>query len=336
MALGIGALACGQGGTSDAPRTTTASRATGAAVGAAVDASVGAASDPQLAPASASARTVDLDAGGPEPLLPIPGASVAEGARLHATHCARCHGGDGRGRGPDAAALTHAPTDLTTTAYLCRTTFADRGAPSEADVESALYRGTHAGLAPLTGLSARARRSLTLHARSLAPGFAAPSGVALVVPPEPPDTPESRGRGRLVYITWGCHGCHGLVGDGAGDADLLRMIRWNDRPLAPGALFDDAKFLCGGTPDAVYRTIALGMAAPMPRYAEMAGMLWRPEPGAWQQKLAERLAPDEHAALRAFLDTLPEKQTVKTMDPTARRVRAGAILWDLVHYVRAL
>ncbi|WP_050930425.1 c-type cytochrome [Aestuariivita boseongensis] len=37
----------------------------------------------------------------------------AEGAKLFARNCAACHGAQGRGDGPEAAALPRAPADLT-------------------------------------------------------------------------------------------------------------------------------------------------------------------------------------------------------------------------------
>lgn len=40
-------------------------------------------------------------------------ASVVEGAALYPPHCARCHGAEGRGDGPDAGALPIPPADLT-------------------------------------------------------------------------------------------------------------------------------------------------------------------------------------------------------------------------------
>jgi len=40
-------------------------------------------------------------------------ASIAQGAALYPDHCARCHGAEGRGDGPDAAALAMPPANLT-------------------------------------------------------------------------------------------------------------------------------------------------------------------------------------------------------------------------------
>ena len=55
--------------------------------------------------------------GVPEPYASLrpPAASaeqVARGAELYRTHCAACHGSDGRGNGPAAASLAPAPANL--------------------------------------------------------------------------------------------------------------------------------------------------------------------------------------------------------------------------------
>lgn len=47
------------------------------------------------------------------PAVPYHALSVANGARLYAVHCAACHGPEGRGDGPAAAALDRPPADLT-------------------------------------------------------------------------------------------------------------------------------------------------------------------------------------------------------------------------------
>jgi putative copper resistance protein D len=47
------------------------------------------------------------------PAVPYHALSVAHGAKLYATHCAVCHGAEGRGDGPAAAGLDRPPADLT-------------------------------------------------------------------------------------------------------------------------------------------------------------------------------------------------------------------------------
>jgi mono/diheme cytochrome c family protein len=54
------------------------------------------------------------DSGSETPAPGEPNAMLVEvGGRAFATHCASCHGADGRGSGPVAAALVTPPADLT-------------------------------------------------------------------------------------------------------------------------------------------------------------------------------------------------------------------------------
>lgn len=46
--------------------------------------------------------------------VPIPRVSASDGREMFAQYCAPCHGKEGRGDGPAAAALKRAPADLTT------------------------------------------------------------------------------------------------------------------------------------------------------------------------------------------------------------------------------
>jgi len=46
--------------------------------------------------------------------VPLSAASPVSGRDLFVTHCASCHGSDGKGSGPVAAALKNHPADLTT------------------------------------------------------------------------------------------------------------------------------------------------------------------------------------------------------------------------------
>ena len=46
--------------------------------------------------------------------VPIPRVSASDGKEMFAQYCTSCHGKEGRGDGPAAAALKRAPADLTT------------------------------------------------------------------------------------------------------------------------------------------------------------------------------------------------------------------------------
>lgn len=281
----------------------------------------------------------------PQPLPPVTGeVSVASGKALFAARCVSCHGEDGKGKGPGADKLRLAPTDLTTTGYLCRSTTGRPVAiPSDTDIETALDRGTHRDAAELLRLEPAQRRSLTMYVKTLARDFAGDPQPLSPVPPEPLDDAGSRQRGRMLYLQYGCGSCHGLSGKGDGEPSTLRSVQWNGRALtALSDLTDQEHYLCGSDPARVYRTIALGEGAGgamiMPPYGAMAELTWRPEgnPEEWGKKLEGKITADELAAWRAFSGQLPAKADVQAMKPIDRRARAGALLWDLVHYVRSM
>jgi mono/diheme cytochrome c family protein len=277
----------------------------------------------------------------PPPLPPVEGASAGGGKDLFVKACASCHGASGRGDGPDAAAQRLAPTDLTHEGYLCRSTFGNPPIPSDADVEGALDRGTHKGVASVAALDAASRRSLTLYLKTLAPGFSHHPLPVLDVPPEPPDTPEDRAKGRVLFLSFGCWVCHGAKGDGDGSA--AAGIAWNGvklKSLRP--LHAHADFLCGDSAERLYRTISLGMGgvpALMPAYYNHVQWLARPkegDPTSWTKPLVGNVPDDEVARVRAFFEALPERAIVDRMSPAEWKERGTAFLWSLVHYVRSL
>src|SRR5207244_9759598 len=87
------------------------------------------------------------------------------------------------------------------------------------------------------------------------------------VPAEPPDTPESVSRGRVVYDESGCAGCHGEGGRGDGPTARGLQDEWG-MPIRPGDLTQE-RMKCGSAPIEVYRVLMTGMnGTPMPSYAD--------------------------------------------------------------------
>jgi len=118
-------------------------------------------------------------------------ASAVDGALLYRAHCARCHGPEGHGDGPDAAALAHRPRDLRD-GFLARHSSDDlvarirSGRPLPLSLDpTALARA----LRDVEAVSAHIRRLPTI------------------------DWPEAR-RGRELFLQR-CEGCHGPTGEGA-------------------------------------------------------------------------------------------------------------------------
>jgi mono/diheme cytochrome c family protein len=278
------------------------------------------------------------------PLAPVEGASLEAGKKLYAATCAGCHGEDGKGKTERAKTLAMPPTDLTMTSYLCRTTDGRPvPIPSDADVESALDRGTHKGAPELAGLDAVGRRSLLLYVKSLARDFNGDPQPLAHIEPETPDDEASRARGRVMFLAFGCWRCHGVDGKGGGEA--VSSIHWNGQKLQKiTPLADENAYRCGSDAESVYRVISLGMVGgdgsyAMPRYQEFAERFPRPKEGTpetWTRAIDGKIDAAEVDAVRKFLAEQPDEAAVQGMKPSARRVRAGAMLWDVVHYVRGL
>ena len=261
-------------------------------------------------------------------LSSVEGASVEAGRALFAKQCVACHGADGRG-GEATGPLP--PTDLTAVGFLCQTTI--RGGATDADLESAMGRGSHR----FPKLDAPARRSLALFLRRLRP----PAGeqALLDIPAETPDTPADRARGRVLYLAFGCWRCHGP--SGAGDGTAVKFLAWNRRSLTKLRPLAERGALCGDAPERLYQTIALGLGgqpALMPRYLETleAASLPKESPETWGKALAGVVPEEEVAAVRAFYAELPAKAEAQRMPVSEKRRRAAAMTWSIVHWLRIL
>ena len=118
-------------------------------------------------------------------------ASARDGATLYRDQCARCHGPEARGNGPEAAVLAHPPRNLRD-GFLARYS-----------VDDLVARVRTGRMLPLTldppalGRALHDIDAVTAHVRRL-PSI---------------DWGEGR-RGRELYLQR-CEGCHGPTGEGA-------------------------------------------------------------------------------------------------------------------------
>lgn len=163
-----------------------------------------------------------------------PIAEGSESLKLYALHCSPCHGPRGRGDGPGGRFLDPAPRDLTRGPYRLVSTV--RGRASDKDVHEVIAAGIpgtamlpfahlgernvrtlvevvqafrRKGLEELFGPEVESKSELEELIKSdLETGGPIPRGT------EPPDTVDSRARGRLHYAQL-CSSCHGHDGRGA-------------------------------------------------------------------------------------------------------------------------
>jgi mono/diheme cytochrome c family protein len=209
------------------------------------------------------------------PLALLPGAAGAADEALYRRHCAVCHGIAGRGDGPAAVLLSPRPRDFTAGAYKFRSTPAG-SLPSLEDVVGTIRRGlpgtSMAAYAPLLGPGEINR--LARFVLSLAPPTSR-TARAIALGDPPPDSPEARRRGAVLYRTVGCATCHGPDGH----PPSWRPPREGPGGMArPTDLTTPWAFRGGRDARALATRILTGLdGSPMPGYAAIIGTR-----GAWE------------------------------------------------------
>lgn len=198
------------------------------------------------------------------------------GKAVYDAHCVECHGAEGKGDGPAAFFLVPRPRDFTTAKYKIRST--ETGSiPTDDDVIRSIRQGLYATAMPAWDriLSDAEIRDVVEYMKSLSPQFlTAPRPVTLGTPI--PSSPESVGRGRIVYDKLQCGKCHGTDGRGTEAVATAFEDDWK-QPLRATDLTEPWTFHGGATSRDIYLRFRTGMAGtPMPSFAEAAT-----EPEMW-------------------------------------------------------
>jgi mono/diheme cytochrome c family protein len=209
------------------------------------------------------------------------GAAAAPSAadrERYAHWCARCHGADGDGRGPAAAALAfnlHPPRDFTRGRF--KLTSVPAGAPTDADLARTIARGLPGTSMPYFSdlLSPAEIAGLVEVVRAFGPPDRT-AGTPVDLGPEPAADAASRARGALRFVDLGCPACHGAAGRGDGPA--AAQLRTEDGVRAvPADLTRPWTFRGGGSARDVAMRLAAGIGGTaMPSYLEVASIaeLW--------------------------------------------------------------
>ena len=229
--------------------------------------------------------------------------NAKRGALLYRRYCAGCHGDQGNGEGENARFLDPRPRDFTAAVFKCRSTTTGN-LPLDTDLYETLERGVHASAMPSWyALTRQQRVDLVSYIKGFSPRFhdEKPTS-ALVIPPEPPASSESVGRGKEVFKRMECSKCHGTEGRGNGPS-APTLTGSKNRPIAPYDFTAGERFKCGETNQDLYRIFMTGLdGTPMP-------------------SLADDLKPEEAWDLVHFLRTLQAKPEAKP--PLFTRLRSG-------------
>jgi len=192
-------------------------------------------------------------------------ASATPGQKVYLENCAICHGPDGRGNGPSAPSMIPRPRDFTAGAFKYKTTPAG-APPSDADLERVIADGLHASGMPYWRdvLGADELRAVTAYVKTFSASFAQPAPSAIAVPARVAADAASVARGKALYASAGCAGCHGSDLRGG---QLLQDAK--GQPVVSRDLTAPWTFRGGAQPEAIWMRLSAGLTpAPMPSYAE--------------------------------------------------------------------
>lgn len=226
------------------------------------------------------------------------------GKLVYERYCVLCHGEKGDGKGHFSEDTTPVPRDFRQGTFKWRST-PSGSLPTDADLEKILITGLYGTSMSslLTTLSHQQRLDVVAYIKTFSPRFATEKPQPpIIIPPEPPYTPESVKRGAAVYEKFNCAQCHGdgAEGDGPSADDLLDD--WGN-PIVPYDL-TEGHIKCGNSGPDIYRVFIGGLnGTPMPSFADS-------------------ISPDEAWDLVHFIQSLspgyPKNLTGAPPKPTAR------------------
>jgi mono/diheme cytochrome c family protein len=197
-----------------------------------------------------------------------PGANLGQGAslgaRVFAQRCAVCHGPDGKGNGPAAPSMFPRPRDFSSGVFKYKSTAA-REAPTDDDLSRTIRDGLPASAMPYFAglLSNEELTAVVEQVKSFSTAFSRP-GRAIEIPASVPSSPQSVARGKELFVSQGCSGCHGDDGRGGQAFDDGSGHRVFARDLAAPWTFRG-----GSQAVDIWLRVTTGIKpGPMPAYAD--------------------------------------------------------------------
>ena len=197
-----------------------------------------------------------------------PAPDVKVGRQIYEQHCARCHGTNGDGQGPDAPRLYPQPRNFTLGTFKFRST-ASGTPPTDEDLFRTLTNGLPgSGMPAWGGLSDEERWQLVYDVKHFSPVFTERQ-------PEPVSLAGDMGldaakytEGRTIYERLQCAACHGQLGRGDGPSAASLTDDWN-APIRAADLTQGWTYRGGNAARDIYLRFTTGIdGTPMPSYAE--------------------------------------------------------------------
>lgn len=202
------------------------------------------------------------------------GKMASFGKRVYERRCVGCHGDKGDGKGPSAPFLNPKPRDFTKGIFKFHSSVGKDSLPLDTDLYRTITHGLAGTAMPMWHeISEKERWAVIQYIKTFSERWQKDQpGPSLIIPAETPDDGESIGRGKALFATSGCLGCHGPQGKGDGPlAPVLRDAFGN--PVRP-ANFTLAVGMKGGvklghSPRHIFTTIMNGVGGtPMEAFAE--------------------------------------------------------------------
>ena len=199
--------------------------------------------------------------------------AIAAGKKIYTQRCLPCHGEKGASDGAAAVYLDPRPRDFTLGLFKMKTTIGE-APPTEEDHFRIVTRGIPGSAMPSWKalLSEEERWQVIYYERTFSPEFEkAASAKVVVVPQEPPMTPESIKAGNDIFHDAGkagCFVCHGM--EGRGDGPLARALRDKmGNPVLPRDLTKSWLYKGGNETKHIFTRITTGIFfSGMPSFEE--------------------------------------------------------------------
>jgi mono/diheme cytochrome c family protein len=191
------------------------------------------------------------------------------GKALYRRYCITCHGAHGDGAGENAPHVDPKPRDFTKATFKCRST-PSGNLPTDSDLYDTISRGIYNSAMPSwRPLTRQQRADLVAYIKTFSPRFhEEPPVASIVIPPEPPTSPESVQRGAALFQSLNCWSCHGKEGRANGPS-ALTLTDSKGYPILPFDFTKAPHFKCGETPRDVFKDLSTGLdGTPMPSFAD--------------------------------------------------------------------